>query len=116
MAEFMEVMKQKQRMHEYILGHEQLCSKCPISESNNRHNMGCDSFIAKHPQEAEKLIMDWAEEHPIISNKDKFKEVFGFETTCELTGCYLIKCPSGGCNECKYRVFWEQEYKEPDKE
>ena len=31
-----------------------------------------------HPEETEEIIMRWSEEHPIITNRNKFEEVFGF--------------------------------------
>lgn len=114
MAEFIEVIKQRERMC--------CCSKCDsclIHKENNGYYLDCSLFIVEHPQEAEEIIMNWAKEHPIKTNADKFKEVFGFEPCTDL--CVLEK--NIKCKECKYKgttenesccsKWWEEEYKEP---
>ena len=58
-------------------------------------------------------IFDSDNKSPVMTNKEKYKEVFGFypdENSC------FIDCK---CNECKYRkydddcccTFWDSEYK-----
>lgn len=110
MGEFVEVMKQKERMCKSYKG---VCRKCDVSSDNNGKHIGCRSFTLNYPQEAEEIIMKWAEEHPVQTNVDKFKEVFGFEfrKTCVI---------SSDCIDCKYyrmekceEVWWNEEYKEP---
>ena len=39
--------------------------------------MYCSVWAKNHSKEAEQIIMQWAEEHPIKTNGMKFKEVFG---------------------------------------
>lgn len=110
MAEFTEVMKQKKRMCERD---EIYCVECKLEYGNNGSKLPCYDFIMAHPKEAEEIIMAWAKEHPINTNADKFKEVFGFIPDSE---CCPSKCPENGCINCEYKHFWSQEYKEPNKE
>lgn len=108
MAEFTEIMKQKKRMCEKY--YKNNCAYCPLEDFVE---INCDAEINANPQEAEEIIMKWAEEHPTQSNADKFKEVFGFIPDSEYCP---NKCPENlvnGCLNCEYRHFWSQEYKEP---
>ena len=73
MAEFHTVMKEKRRMCKQIGD----CSKCPISFLNNKSSY-CTTFMAESPEDAERIIMQWATEHPLMTNRRKFEEVFGF--------------------------------------
>lgn len=73
MAEFHTVMKEKRRMCKRIGD----CSKCPISFLNNKSSF-CTTFMSESPEDAERIIMQWASEHPIMTNRRKFTEVFGF--------------------------------------
>lgn len=106
MAEFIEVMKQKERMCEKY--NKNNCAYCPLEDFVQ---INCDAEIKANPQEAEEIIMKWAEEHKAQTNAGKFKEVFGLDF--KLTGCDGIECPTGNCNDCEYKNFWEREYKEP---
>ena len=64
----------------------------------------------------------WAKEHPAITNKEKFEQIFGIKVTpadCPpaSTGrCdRFISCDAfGDCDEC--RKWWGEEYKEPNGE
>lgn len=116
MAEFVEVMNQKLRMCNYF---KQDCNKCNLSYKANGLNVVCTKCLSCYPEEAEKIIMDWAKEHPIVTNKDKFREVFGFELG-SISLCDEIPCPyeytnddCHDCDNCQFRGFWEKEYKEP---
>lgn len=116
MAEFVEVMNQRKRICESM---DKLCKNCPLSIRNNGGVFACETFLLKRYEQAEKIIMDWAKEHPIVTNKDKFREVFGFKPSD------YINCPMKNgyeclqhrvCEDCKYENFWNQEYKEPNGE
>ena len=39
--------------------------------------VGCDSWIEQHPAEAVRIVEEWSKKHPIQTNGDKLKEVFG---------------------------------------
>ena len=90
MAEFQKVMRERQRM----CSSYSTCCQCNISAFLNDI---CAVWIMKNPEEAERIVMQWAAEHPIKTNQDKFKEVFGYNSFAE--------CPAG----------WSyMEYKEQD--
>lgn len=72
MAEFKDVMHEYDRMCYCTC-----CSDCPIALASNRINFSCNDFMRKFPEEAECIIMKWAEEH-VMTNGKKFEEVFGF--------------------------------------
>ena len=100
MAEFQEVMKQRERM----------CDLCEVKGEACVNCLGHLQNIRKNPQESEMFILKWAFEHPIKTNADKFKEVFGFMPDSEYCP---NKCPENVCANCEYRHFGSQEYKEP---
>lgn len=69
-----------------------------------------------------EIIEKWSREHPIKTNSEKFKEVFGFKP-------YTKNCINGeekvSCANCQYfydgecavqNRFWESEYKEQTEE
>ncbi len=69
MAEFVTVMKELKRLCD---GRQ--CSECPM---NIFKTLDCQIWIRYNPFEAERIIMQWAAENPIVTNSMKFKEVFG---------------------------------------
>ena len=77
MAEFQKVMSEYRRLCE-----GRRCASCPILEKVEKAKENyCSAWVTNHPEEAEHIIMQWAKENPIKTNRDKFKEVFGFEFT-----------------------------------
>lgn len=102
MAEFQEVMKHWKRMCD-----TSKCENCGLDKE-----CGCDTYINNNLKQAEEIIMKWAEEHPIQTNADKFKEVFGYDIDPKVDCCRLEAC-DGECDKCKFDDFWNQEYKEP---
>ena len=99
MAEYATVVKERIRMCKQIGA----CDKCPLSIRKTKANMFCDTFMREHPEEADNIIMQWSKEHPAMTNRRKFEEVFGF---------YI-----GTLFEVNYRnVEWlDEEYKEKSK-
>lgn len=69
------------------------------------------AFRLNHAQEVEEIIMKWAKENHVQSNADKFREVFGADVD-ENCSC-IFNCGNNVCSKCKYKDFWNQEYKEP---
>ena len=80
MAEFKTVIKNFKRICESY----KVCEGCPLTKDGSL----CSRFMIEYPEEAEHTIMQWAAEHPMITNRDKFKEVFGLD--------YLDPLPGGG--------------------
>ncbi len=75
MAEFKTVMNEYNRMCNKCIK----CENCPIASRNNGRGVACHLFVHQFPEEAERAIMQWASENPIITNAMKFKEVFGYD-------------------------------------
>ena len=40
------------------------CSKCPLSVSNNGHDIACSDFEYEHPEETIKIVQKWSDAHP----------------------------------------------------
>ena len=59
MAEFVEVMKQKDRMCKTVD-----CSKCRLHYLNNGTDTGCGDFTEERPQETERIVTEWAKANP----------------------------------------------------
>lgn len=59
MAEFQEVIRQKNRMCQSVL-----CCKCDIYLMCGQELSECPQFISNNPKKAEEVIMAWAKENP----------------------------------------------------
>ena len=98
MAEFKTVMREFQR-----LCYERKCGLCPVGNRVfNERESYCCVWVKDHPEEAERIIMQWAAEHPLKTNRDKFKEVFGLDYFESLPGgcsAWLTAEYKGGQNE-----------------
>ena len=112
MADFVELIKIKDRMHDEIGN----CNKCPIGSANNGKRCLCGEFLLTYPEQAQEILLKWAEEHPIMTNADMFEKVFGHKVEnneCPLIGnseCFHNK----SCGDCPNKDFWKQRYKEPE--
>lgn len=75
------------------------CSKCPLN------NIACGGGIdlRYYVFEAIEVVEKWSKEHPIVTYKDKFIEVFGVDVWVKT----LIEF---GDN---FAEFWDSEYKPP---
>lgn len=51
-------------------------NQCPLSKAKKQFN--CSDWVEMHPTEAVAIVEKWSKEHPVKTNADKFKEVFGF--------------------------------------
>lgn len=70
------------------------CSNCPFNRKVcNTGKLIFYSF--KAIEKAIEIVENWAKEHPIVTNADKFREVFGFEYD----------------DVCDVNRFWNAEYK-----
>lgn len=102
MAEYQEVAKTYDRLCESY----DECYKCPMFRNRDKNDpIACRYWaLLVNPKKAEKIIMTWAKEHPVKTNADKFKEIFGDEPyTITLFDDNFIR-------------WLREEYKEPIKE
>lgn len=89
-----------------------ICENCPL------YNKACGSFYVF---EALEIVEQWAKEHPIKTNADKFKEIFGVDAPmnrcikndefCADCEFYEFGSEHGGCKANE--KFWNAEYTEP---
>jgi len=92
------------------------CRDCPYNEKFC--NTGEKGFRV---YEAIEIVENWANEHPIVTNADKFREVFGVEYE-PMNACIT----DADCRDCQYcdddgmcevnKRFWNKEYNEKTKE
>ena len=80
MAEFQKVAKESHRM----CGAYKTCNGCPMKAVDV--NGSCFKWMIINPEEAEDIIMQWSSEHPIVTNRMKFKEIFGDNVVWESNG------------------------------
>lgn len=70
-------LKEKARMIKsisvthFIYGCAGDCQKCPLGREHNGHEMTCSGFETAYPQEAEKVVHKWSEDHPEHSHKTR---------------------------------------------
>ena len=101
------------------------CLNCPLSNEKNGKGLECPDLENTYPDIAVEIVEKWNEENPIITNKDKFKEIkdnilktfnlndYDFECSCTGKKLPCILCKKfNNCSECK--EFWDAEYREED--
>lgn len=75
MAEFKTVMREYRRLCK-----GRRCEDCPIWEKVDKDaETFCSAWVTNHFEEAEHIIMQWAKENPLMTNRMKFREVFGMD-------------------------------------
>ena len=68
---FIEAMKIIKRMCDI-----EHCLSCPLSEDNNGTKESCCYFMIQFPEKAEKILIKWAEEHPVKTMLQDFLEKY----------------------------------------
>lgn len=115
MAEFTMVMKELDRM----CGSADSCEECSIFKGTGQF-ADCLRTIGEQPEEAEKIIMQWAVEHPQKTRLQKFRELFpnaprrdkGNPGVCVKSLGWVdieYNCECATCVEC-----WNRPYEEPE--
>lgn len=99
MAEFHEVMKQKNRM---CSAHAD-CNDCPIGKCEEKRNkrLCCDAFISEYPYVAEYFVMQWASANPepvYPTWIDWWNENFEGDGRRMLTPCSFVSPKELGCS------------------
>ena len=110
MAEFVKVMRDKERMCDSL---GILCRGCRMKHGNNGTTYGCMDFMKAYPEEAEKIIEDWDEKNPIMTNGMMYKKVFGCEphSKCFADSGKNFRC-FGDCKNCHWSN--DAEYHAPE--
>lgn len=110
MAEFVEVMRQYGRM--CGVERPRRCVSCKLSYGNNDMKLSCENFTMKYPEETEKIVLEWATEHPepkYPSWNEAWKQLFPDSQYPDVP-CLKYMLPSNhpqtcsvGCYECSTR-------------
>lgn len=93
------------------------CEDCPFD--GKICNTGEKAFRV---YEAIEIVEQWAEQHPVKTNSQKFEEVFGFKPYTKncINGDEKVSCTNCQCfydGECAVsKLFWDAEYNEKTKE
>lgn len=101
--------KEAQKIRERICRNYEACRGCPLADDNNGKGEPCVEMFGFYPNETEEILKKWQAEHPIVTNREKFIEVFGdkfFEIDCPEHVIKRRNIPC--CND----DWWNQEYEE----
>lgn len=96
---------------------EHECKNCKLSRLNNGYGDGCSPFIAKHPDEANEIILKWCDEHPVKTYAEDFFEKFpkarrtqeGYPALCRNVPYNIDE---DGCGDRRCAECWNEENKE----
>ena len=91
-----EFLKEKDRMCKAY--NKNNCEGCPFEENEQgiHHTLCAFKLDMLEPDEYVLTVQDWSENHPVLTNRMKLKEVFGINSP-------LLIADS----------FWDLPYKEP---
>jgi len=71
-----------------------------------------DEWVLQHPEQAEKIIMEWAAKNPAKTNRQKFVEVFGCEiVTHEINDAIPGHCEILNSSSPYFEKWLNEEYK-----
>ena len=110
MAEFVTVTREFERMCK-----SNKCISCDMLVPDNA--ISCSLWVKKHPEEAEKIIMEWSAANPVETMKDRFFKMFP-NAPKNKDGTPQDICPQclGWVDECadteKCAGCWNRPYEE----
>ena len=99
------------------------CRDCPINNKNWYDDVGlefCKKYLSDYPEEAIKIVEQWAAEHPARTRQSEFLKMFphasldseGSVDICpKVTDSAISSCDggaSGGCSQCR-QAYWLSE-------
>lgn len=92
------------------------CDKCPLSDSNNGHDILCTDFECEYPEEAIKIVQKWSDSHKLKTYLDDFikkypnapKRSTGEPFVC-VKRLYGVDCKCGLYDNCTH--CWNQPMK-----
>ena len=105
MMDAVKYLKEKTRMIDSLGGSEgscigASCTKCPLSENNNRSTLTCYQLERFNPEKAVEIVERWAAEHPARTMIMDFMEKY--------PNAPLDK--DGKPNICPYELGYEEEF------
>lgn len=95
-------LTEKFRMCKHYSCCQAVPNQCPLSKVKKQFN--CSDWAVMHPTEAVAIVEKWSAEHPVKTNAEKFKEVFGTYVAC-IDGAATIT-----------EAWWDAPYEEPKEE
>ena len=112
--EALEFLKETQRM----CSSYKECTDCPLKElASFAGYKACRIYMLNECEKAISAVDAWSKKHPIITNAQKFKEVFGEKTIDQLALCETRTVgPNVPKLFTKPSSWWDKPYKEPQKE
>ena len=98
---------------------ERGCSGCGLSCELNGTGETCENFIAKHPEEAVRIIERWEAEHPKKTRQSEFLKMFPNASIVggvpEISPCHVDNkfspqkgCGTSSCADCR-KEYWNEE-------
>nr|DAE98771.1 MAG TPA: hypothetical protein [Caudoviricetes sp.] len=117
-----EFLKEADRMHNFD---DQDCAGCEINKRRG-DNLSCVNWVLSHPDEAVKVVEQWAKEHPRKTRQSEFLKMFprvsmtadGIIAFCPDSMDSEFECPRKTrdnidpiCGECR-REYWLEEVEE----
>lgn len=99
-----EYIREKERMCNSF----NLCYGCPLYDIRSTSPISpiCDG---DRPEEAVSIVEKWAREHPVMTNAQKFKEVFGVGPEYCSSPLRTSETVTTLAHE-----WWDEPYKEPE--
>ena len=92
------------------------CTNCPLSKKDTLYD-NCKEFKVVEPEKYVSIVEQWAVANPIMTNKEKFHEVFGdnivfHDNECNLSDCYSNDNNNDDNLPCWNCDWWNEEYNE----
>lgn len=97
MMDAVEFAKEMKRMMEYSPRKDEIC-------------YDIKGIIRQSPEFAVRIVEEWSKAHPIQTNADKFKEVFGFEPYSDMA---WAAANDEYAAELHDTAWWEKPYEAP---
>ena len=92
-----------------------ICADCPAYEENNGHDVTCNEFMDKYPEEYVSCVEKWSAEHPVKTRQSEFLKMFPkvemSRGTISILPCILDmdyrseKCDETDCFSCR-KKYW----------
>ena len=80
MMNAVEYFKEQKRM----CANYNYCNECPLAEKAEGDGFDyCTAWQRLYPEEAVRIVEEWSKAHPMKTNGNKFREVFGDEAIYE---------------------------------
>lgn len=113
--EFQDFWKERDRMCEQYGCCQPPCfgEGCPMKKLFPNNKFSCLEVIKMYSIETEQIVKQWAKKHPIVTNSQKFTEIFGKHAFCQSGFEFTIHTPDMGNTFKTFGEWLKQEYQPP---